>query len=251
MGTELAGGLIAFFIAFLTTPAGVSGAVFLVPVQVSLLGVANPALTPTNLLYNIIATPGALAGYRRIDWSLARPLLISTVPGIAVGAVLRVFVLDNPDAFFVVIALVLAPVGLSLLTQRPLPLGSPTGLRLGLLGGAVGVVGGIYGIGGGSLLAPLLVGMGLSVALVAPAALATTFAASVVGVVSFAALSALGNEGVAPDWPLGIAMGCGGLLGGFGGARMQPLMSDRFIARTLGVMSLALAARYFVIGTVA
>jgi hypothetical protein len=42
----LAAGLV---IAALTTPVGVSGAVFLLPVQVSLLGAPSPAVTPTNL----------------------------------------------------------------------------------------------------------------------------------------------------------------------------------------------------------
>ena len=60
------GALIAFAVATITTPAGVSGAVFLIPVQVSILGVPNPASTPTNLLYNVIATPGALLGYRSV-----------------------------------------------------------------------------------------------------------------------------------------------------------------------------------------
>ena len=58
---ELLGALIAFCIAVATTPAGVSGAVFLLPVQVSVLGIPSPAVTPTNLLYNVVATPGALA----------------------------------------------------------------------------------------------------------------------------------------------------------------------------------------------
>jgi hypothetical protein len=33
-----------------TTPLGVSGAVLLLPVQLSILGVPSPAVTPTNLL---------------------------------------------------------------------------------------------------------------------------------------------------------------------------------------------------------
>lgn len=45
----------------------------------------------------------------------------------------------------------------------------------------VGIVGGVYCIGGGSILGPILVGTGLSVAVVAPAALASTFIASIVG----------------------------------------------------------------------
>lgn len=43
-----------------TAPAGVSGAVFLLPVQVSILEVPSPAVTPTNLLFNVVAGPGAL-----------------------------------------------------------------------------------------------------------------------------------------------------------------------------------------------
>ena len=46
----LLGAAIALCLSAITTPVGVSGAVFLVPVQVSILHTPNPALTPTNLL---------------------------------------------------------------------------------------------------------------------------------------------------------------------------------------------------------
>jgi hypothetical protein len=39
----------AFVIAVLATPAGISGAVLLLPFQVSVLGTPSPAVTPTNL----------------------------------------------------------------------------------------------------------------------------------------------------------------------------------------------------------
>src|SRR2546430_3709115 len=55
----------AFVIAALTTPAGVSGAVLLLPFQVSVLGTPSPSVTPTNLLYNVVSTPGALYRYWR------------------------------------------------------------------------------------------------------------------------------------------------------------------------------------------
>ena len=61
----LAGAGCAFLLALVTTPAGVSGAVLLLPIQVSVLGVPSPAVTPTNLLYNVIATPGGLYRYGR------------------------------------------------------------------------------------------------------------------------------------------------------------------------------------------
>src|SRR3954451_18319796 len=116
---EGVGALIAFAVATITTPAGVSGAVFLIPVQVSILGVPNPALTPTNLLYNVIATPGALLGYRGFDRALARLLVAGTVPGVIAGAILRVTVLDGPREFFGVIAIVLLRIGIWLLLHRP------------------------------------------------------------------------------------------------------------------------------------
>ena len=55
----------AFVIAVLATPAGISGAVLLLPFQVSVLGTPSSAVTPTNLLYNVVATPGALYRYWR------------------------------------------------------------------------------------------------------------------------------------------------------------------------------------------
>jgi hypothetical protein len=55
----------AYVIAVIATPAGISGAVLLLPFQVSVLGTPSPAVTPTNLLYNVVATPGALYRYWR------------------------------------------------------------------------------------------------------------------------------------------------------------------------------------------
>jgi hypothetical protein len=48
---------------------------------------------------------------------------------------------------------------------------------------------GIYGIGSRSSLGPILVGRGMPVATVAPAALASTFAASVVGAAAYTSLA--------------------------------------------------------------
>lgn len=61
-----------FLISVTTAPVGVSGAVFLLPVQVSVLGVPSPAVTPTNLLYNVAAGPGALCATGGPDSSVAR-----------------------------------------------------------------------------------------------------------------------------------------------------------------------------------
>src|SRR6201987_4998407 len=81
--------LAAYLLAVIATPAGVSGAVLLLPFQVSVLGTPSPAVTPTNLLYNVIATPGAIYRYWRqgqTGGSLAVSLIAGTLPGVIAGS---------------------------------------------------------------------------------------------------------------------------------------------------------------------
>ena len=65
--TEVVALAAAYLIAVVTTPAGISGAVLLLPFQISVLATPSPSVTPTNLLYNVVATPGALYRYWRRD----------------------------------------------------------------------------------------------------------------------------------------------------------------------------------------
>src|SRR5688500_2518247 len=118
----LLGFCFAFVISAITTPAGVSGAVFLLPLQVSVLEVPSPSVTPTNLLFNVLAIPGALVRFAReqvLGGRLTRLLIAGTVPGAVIGAVIRVEALSGPHAFLVVIGCVLVPLGLLLLARRP------------------------------------------------------------------------------------------------------------------------------------
>jgi uncharacterized membrane protein YfcA len=246
---------IAFCIAVLTTPVGVSGAVFLVPVQVSVLHTPSPALTPTNLLYNLIAIPGALLQFhreRRLASPLTRLLVLGTLPGVVAGAAIRAELLDRADSFLLVVAAVLIPLGawLAFATPRGAS-GAPDRARrrqIVLLALGVGTVGGIYGIGGGSILGPILVGLGLPVLEVAPAALAATFLTSLAGVLTFSLLSVGGGDDLAPDWALGIGMGLGGLAGAYLGARLQARLPEALLRRGLGLLALALGLRYAVLG---
>lgn len=248
-------GLVAgLMIATVTAPVGVSGAVFLLPVQLSVFGVPSPAVTPTNLLYNVVAGPGALWRYRHdgaLRRGLARRLMLGTLPGVVLGAAIRVFALPSPSVFRLLIAALLLPLGMWLCLRtlapsrhRSLPAGEVRPRALAGLALAVGVVGGIYGIGGGSLLGPILVGRGLPVARVAPAALAATFATSLVGAAAYALLSLVRTGDVAPDWWLGLACGTGGLIGGYLGARLQPRVPERALRLLLGALAAALGSLY-------
>ena len=259
--------LAAFVISLLTTPAGVSGAFLLLPFQVSVLDFTNPAVSPTNLIYNVVATPGVLA-----------------------GAVLRVRYLADPRAFKVFVGFVLLYLGVRLLLEvlarsygpmrrfslkadsedgrfpvgevvrttsastrrieyefrgRRFSFGTAPILLLSLV---VGVIGGIYSIGGGSIIAPFFVLIfGLPVYTVAGAALIATFLTSAAGVLFFQILAAtdLGAQSaVAPDWLLGTVFGLGGLAGTYAGARTQRYLPDLWIRVVLGSLVVLLALSY-------
>src|SRR3984957_19621766 len=152
--TEVVALVAAFAIAVLATPAGISGAVLLLPFQVSVLGTPSPAVTPTNLLYNVVATPGALYRYWRQGQTggvLTRKLLLGTLPGVIAGSVIRVELLPGPQAVDAIIAVVLIPLGTYLVIRRTAanPSGFAALLPIVPIAALVGCVGGIYGIGGG------------------------------------------------------------------------------------------------------
>ncbi|MFD7004187.1 sulfite exporter TauE/SafE family protein [Streptomyces mirabilis] len=248
-----AGFAVGMLVAVVTAPVGVSGAVFLLPVQLSVFAVPNPAVTPTNLLYNVVAGPGALLRYRRdgaLTGPLVRRLVLGTLPGVILGAVVRVFALPGPHVFRLLVAALMLPLGTWLIirTLRPPPTENrrpqPAPRTVTALALAVGVVGGIYGIGGGSILGAVLVGRGVPVAKVAPAALTSTFATSVVGASTYALLSLAHSGSIAPDWYLGLACGIGGLIGGYLGARLQPRIPETFLRLLLGTLATALGTLY-------
>ncbi|MEV5262599.1 sulfite exporter TauE/SafE family protein [Streptomyces anulatus] len=253
--TGLLGFAAGLLISVATAPVGVSGAVFLLPVQISVLGVPSPAVTPTNLLYNVVAGPGALLRHHRagtLRGPLTRLLVLGTVPGVVVGAVIRVFAVPGPTVFRLLIAVLLLPLGswLCLRTLRRATRTAPerelSARAVTRLAMAVGVAGGIYGIGGGSLLGPILVGRGMPVARVAPAALAATFVTSAVGAGTYALLSLTTTGDIAPYWSLGLACGLGGLCGGYLGARLQPRLPETALRLLLGVLALGVGGLYAV-----
>jgi len=151
--------------------------------------------------------------------------------------------------FDLLVASLLLPLGIWLAAIRPgrnresqpaRQIPAPALVTLAFL---TGCVGSIYGIGGGSIPSPILIGSGRPAAEVAPAALASTFVTSLGGVITFTILS-ISKGPVAPNWPTGIALGLGGIIGGYTGARMQSRLPDTLIRRTVGVLAIAIAARY-------
>jgi len=278
--------VVAFGISLLASTGGLSGAFFLLPFQVSMLGFTNPAVSPTNLVFNIVAIPSGV--YRfwregRMVWPLVWTIALGTIPGLLVGAYVRINYLPDPSAFKFFVGMVLLYIGgrlgVDVLKHRtggksnskasrefkvvPLEFGLrrigyrfdgvdyfvPT-MVLFFLSLVVGVIGGIYGIGGGAILAPVLVSVfGLPVYTIAGATLLSTFISSVGGVIVYSIMALFYKDtgmAIAPDWILGAMFGVGGSIGIYIGARLQRYLPVRLIKAILTACLLFIAVRYIV-----
>lgn len=107
--------LAAFVVSLFTSMGGVSGAFLLLPFQMSFLGYTAPSVSATNQVFNIVAIPSGVYRYlkeKRMVWPLTWAVILGTLPGVILGAVIRVSYLPDPKNFKVFAGLVLAYIGL-------------------------------------------------------------------------------------------------------------------------------------------
>lgn len=112
--------LVAFIVSSITASAGVSGAFLLLPFQMSVLHYTSPSVSPTNLIYNIVAIPGGL--YRfikegRMAWPLTWVVIVGTLPGVFLGSWVRISYLPDPKAFKFFVGTVLLYLGIRLVIE--------------------------------------------------------------------------------------------------------------------------------------
>ncbi|AEH43948.1 protein of unknown function DUF81 [Thermodesulfatator indicus DSM 15286] len=269
--------LVAFFLAYFGSMAGVTGAFLLLPFQMSVLGYTTPGVSATNFFYNLFAIPGSLWRYTkqgRLNWPLSLCISLGSASGIVLGYFLRIKFLTDPSKFkpfagFVLLYLAFR-LGKDLVYGKNKPTPSKKEvivyLKLSLkeisfsfdqqvysfspskvfgVSFLVGIAGGAYGIGGGAIMSPYCVSMlGLPVHTVAGASLLGTFISSVIGVTIYTL--GLGAKGIStkPDYLLGVLFGLGGLAGGILGARTQKFIPERPIKLGLFLVVLLVSLRY-------
>lgn len=110
--------IVAFVIAFFTSMGGVSGAFLLLPFQMSFLGYTNPSVSATNQVFNIVAIPSGVYRYcreGRMVWPLTWTVVAGTLPGVFIGAIVRVAYLPDPRHFKLFAAGVLLYIGLRMM----------------------------------------------------------------------------------------------------------------------------------------
>lgn len=278
--------MVAFFVSFFTSMGGVSGAFLLLPFQVSFLGYTAPSVSGTNQVFNIVAIPSGVYRYikeGRMLWPLTMAVIIGTLPGVFIGAWVRIEYLPNPKNFKFFVAFVLLYIGWRLFKDiiksknKDKDKGLPSGavfsshvvvvktctvrqvtfeyddetftfspLIIYILCFLVGIIGGIYGIGGGAIVAPFFVAIiGLPVYTVAGAALMGTFITSVAGAIFYQFLAQFYPDmSISPDWLLGGLFGAGGILGMYLGARTQKFVPAKIIKGILCICILFVAGKY-------
>ncbi len=274
----------ALVVSFFTSMGGISGAFLLLPFQMSFLGFTSPSVSATNHVFNIVAIPSGVYRYikeKRMLWPLAKAITIGTLPGVFIGAWIRIEYLPDPKNFKMFAGFVLLYIGWKLLkdiltkNKKKEKIGqikangshslavmevsikrvtftfggkeyaySP--LSIYLICFLVGIIGGIYGIGGGSIIAPVLVTIiGLPVYVIAGAALLGTFVTSVSGVIFYQILAGIYPQvAVSPDWMLGALFGSGGFVGMYLGARVQKFVRAIYIKGILACCILFIALKY-------
>ena len=189
--------LVALVISFFTSMAGVSGAILILPFQMSVLGFTSPAVSPTNLVFNIVAIPIGVYRYLRegrMLWPLTAIVVAGTIPGVIAGGFIRLTYLPDPKPFKVFVGAVLLYIGVRMFfdflknrkQNNVLPANPKTTGDLGtvktlgfswhrytfefqgnvykchtvvifVLSLLVGMIGGVYGIGGGAIIAPFFI----------------------------------------------------------------------------------------------
>ncbi|HBE92758.1 MAG TPA: hypothetical protein DDW55_09590 [Gammaproteobacteria bacterium] len=274
--------LVAFVISLFTSMVGISGAVLLLPFQMTVLGYTTPSVSGTNLVYNLFAIPSGVYRYwkeGRMAWPLAWVIILGTLPGTFIGWWLHVRYLPETGPFMVFAGLVLLLIAVQVLlslrhktedearSSSAIPVNSSiinraVNLRrvelefqgesisfstpgMFLLALVIGVIGGAYGIGGGAIIAPFCISFfRLPVYIVAGAALVGTLVTSAFGIALYSFMPVPDGMMTRPDWLLGLLFGVGGFAGIYAGAKMQRFVPERVLKIGLGVLLISMAAKY-------
>jgi uncharacterized membrane protein YfcA len=277
--------LVAFGVSFVASMAGLSGAFLLLPFQMSVLGYVHPSVSATNQLFNIVAIPAGVWRFvkeGRMVWPLTLVVVIGTLPGVIIGALIRVLYLPDPRHFKLFVGFVLLYIGFRMARElvkgkrmeQSVDNGGNDDFQttvlfwslkeiaytfrgqthrfsvpgISLMSFVVGIIGGIYGIGGGAIIAPFFVSFyGLPIYTIAGATLMGTFVTSVTGVCFYQGMAPFfPSMSIAPDWGLGLLFGMGGIAGVYLGARCQKYMPENGLKWMLCLVLLGTAAKYIV-----
>lgn len=191
---------VAFGVSFFASMGGISGALLLLPFQMSFLGYTNPSVSATNQFFSVVAIPSGVYRYikeKRMVWPLAITIAAGTLPGVFLGAYVRIVWLPDPKQFKLFAAAFLLYIGgklvKDLITNKSRQTGNATTSKttqaaaqpfvveisefstrriaytfqgethscptigIFMISLIAGIFGGAYGVGGAAIIAPFIV----------------------------------------------------------------------------------------------
>ncbi|MDQ3931464.1 MAG: sulfite exporter TauE/SafE family protein [Actinomycetota bacterium] len=238
--TPLAAGLAGGFLAGLF---GVGGGVLLVPLLVLVLGRSQHVAHATSLL--AITIP-ALAGTLRfaaegaVAWGPAALVAVGALAGVQLGAALLPRVSERRLQLLFALLLAIMSLRLVVFGAGVDSTGPPGDETFQLAAGALvlhtvlGLVSGtaaaLLGIGGGAIVVPVLViGFGYGQHLAEGTSLAVIVPTALVGAATHGRRSYT-------DWPVGLRLGAGGLVGSLVGAELALALPGTWLSRAFGLL---------------
>lgn len=244
----LLAGLLTFPITTAFTIAGVGAAFVLIPVFTT-LGIELHQAMAVALLLNALAMTSASFRYAKkklVLWKISIPLIISTAVGAPIGVKIG-YTINNVIIRVIFVCFLLFAAGMIFFTRSKndeeggtLVLNVGKSIISGIAGLAVGILAGLIGVGGGNIILPILLALGIK----PREAVSTTTV-----VVVFSSASAfLGHVGIGTlDWLL-IAITAGASIAGavVGSWLMTDKLNPNAIKKALGFVLTAFAVKMII-----
>ena len=235
-------GVITFFFTTLLTIAGVGAAFILIPVFIA-LGIDIHTAMATALLLNAVAMSVACVTFVRrklVVWRIAIFTLVAASALSPLGGHVSPGLEREPLLWLFSAFLVFAGLMMLLYTPRPRAEAASTRVQLAVgsgVGSVAGFVGGLLGVGGGNVIVPALVALGLEPK---KASASTSFVVIFSSLAGFLGHASLGGTDLRLlAWTAAGAMG-GAALGAW---LMSAKLQGRQIKVLIGIVLLAIAAR--------
>jgi len=236
--------IIIFIASFLFAMLGLGGGMIYVPVLKWAGFPVKEVAIPLGLLLNGLNTLLALIPFARkrlVEWKGGLPMALAALIFAPIGAFTAQFVPVDTLIILFAIAVLAAAIRMAFFAKQPEPETMMPLTKRSIIGGSVGAfagfAGGLLGIGGGFIIAPILMWMGYKTK---EAAATTAF------VVTFSSFSGyLGHVAEGHfDWPLTIAVVIAVILGSqLGGSYMSGAAKPKWVKILYALTLFAIAIK--------
>ena len=247
--TYLLAGVLTFPITAALTIAGVGAAFVLIPVFTT-LGINLHQAMAVALLLNALAMISASVRYARkklILWKLSLPLIITTIIGAPLGVRLG-YAIDNVVLRIIFVGFLLFAAAMILFSKKKADDDDDETVNLtvgrtiiaALVGLAVGVLAGLIGVGGGNIILPILIALGIRPREAVGTTAVVVVFSSLSGFVSHVGAGEL-------DYLLVLITAGASIAGAIVGSwLMTDKLNPRMIKRILGVVLVGLAIKMII-----